>query len=421
MGKVEYYLYMQFREHANRVNLNKLEQNQCPELELVADFKKENLPRGMCAFFKDSNELYMVGGERTLRDYNYWRFGNDDDDPKDAFSCDVFVLDSSTGKISPAPRFPKPNAAKTNARALATINGKVYVMNFMPYFYKTGLPSFECFDCLKFEWEELPAPPDCVMDGYCYHFVVGPKIYLRSLYGFYCYNVDESLWESVIETTKWQLDLSTIGYDSYDESESDSDEMEIQDHSVPMKLAPPYHSICFAEPGKGGLAVGFTPKGLAAYLFAPDGELQFQQLLHSLNKDPKLPSPIETYFGGKVCHAGDSKFCLILSGRISQPTWSLGVATFDVKFKTSDGGGIHFYHENPLCYHQFDDLDDNYNIPWLYDYHTFSDAFVMYSHSISPSPSPLFSLQIGYVLGFIVFIISVSFLFCTMHSSYLSI
>ena len=56
-----------------------------------------------------------------------------------------------------------------------------------------------------------------------------------------------------------------------DESESDSDEMEIQDHSVPMILDRPYHSICFAEPGKGGLAVGFTTKGLAAYLFAPDG------------------------------------------------------------------------------------------------------------------------------------------------------
>ncbi|KAK9942635.1 hypothetical protein M0R45_008289 [Rubus argutus] len=114
----------------------------------------------------------------------------------------------------------------------------------------------------------------------------------------------------------------------------------------------------------------------------------FQQLLHSLNKDPKLPSPIETFFGGKVCYAGDSKFCLILSGRISQPTWSLGVATFDVKFKTSDGGGIHFYHENPLCYHQFDDLEsymsnlpqseDNHNIPRLYDYETFSDAFVIF-------------------------------------------
>ncbi|KAK9942634.1 hypothetical protein M0R45_008288 [Rubus argutus] len=192
-----------------------LEQNQCPELELVADFKKENLPRGMCAFCKDSNELYMVGVERTLRDFDYWWFGDDDDDPTGAFSCDVFVLDSSIGKIYPAPRF----------------NGKVYVMNFMPYFYDIGLPSFECFDSLKFSWEELPARPDCVMAGYCYHFVVGPKIYLRSPYGFYCYNVDESLWESV-KTTKWQLDLSTVGYDTYDESESDSDEMEIQDRPL---------------------------------------------------------------------------------------------------------------------------------------------------------------------------------------------
>lgn len=123
--------------------------------------------------------------------------------PRPSISSDVFVLDSFTGKISADPCFPKPNGPKSKAKALATIDGKVYVLSFLPYYYwgVPPTPVFECFDSSKRSWTALATPPhylgtDCgmreVAATYCYHFVFGRNIYLYSAAGVYCYDVDES-------------------------------------------------------------------------------------------------------------------------------------------------------------------------------------------------------------------------------------
>lgn len=95
---------------------------------------------------------------------------------------------------------------------------------------------------------------------------------------------------------------------------------------IPASL---FHSICFAEPGNGGLlAVCYSAHDLVDYLFASNGDLLCQELLDRLNCH--LPSPNKHLFGGRVCYG--SKFCLILSRYINDDSsWSLAVATFDVK------------------------------------------------------------------------------------------
>ncbi|PRQ50694.1 putative kelch-type beta propeller [Rosa chinensis] len=402
--KVENYLYLQFKDHLRRVNLNKLEeQKESPEFELVADFLEEKLPYGMCVFLQDSNKLYMVGGERIRKNERagryWWRGFLDAANEPDSsgLSCDVFVLDSSNGKISAAPGFPKPKGPKINARALATMGDKVYVMSFRPYYYHGTLPSpaFECYDSAKQSWEELPVPPNYYCSSsaattYGFHFVLGTKIYLCTPHGFFCYNVDQSppKWE-FIEDAEWQFDQLP----SYN-SEEEMEDNKIEDYSLPLIPALPYRSICFAEPGKGGLAVGYTAQGLVGYFFAPNGSLLYQEPLNQLNSNSKLPSPNSYFFGGKVCYVGENKFCLILSGEIDQTSWSwsLAVATFDVKCKANvhngEGGGKHFYHDLPLCYHQFDNINscfsnackyENSESPRLYDYLNLQDAFVISS------------------------------------------
>lgn len=114
---------------------------------------------------------------------------------------------------------------------------------------------------------------------------------------------------------RFYSDTETQYGEGEEEEELLKDEMNVDADSVPIPPTWPYHSICFVEPGRGGLAVAYTAKGLVGYLHATDGTLQHQERLHFANNS--LPCPNQPLFGGKFCYIDDNKFSLVLSGMIN--------------------------------------------------------------------------------------------------------
>ncbi|KAL6211300.1 hypothetical protein ACLB2K_016527 [Fragaria x ananassa] len=115
----------------------------------------------------------MLGGEKVIENVKpgtHWWLA--DFNLFNALCCDVFVLDLVEEEFSAAHQFPKPKGPKINARALAKIGDKVYVITFKPYYYCGGMiphPAFECFDSAKQSWEELPPPLEYSLPRECFH------------------------------------------------------------------------------------------------------------------------------------------------------------------------------------------------------------------------------------------------------------
>lgn len=119
----------------------------------------------------------MLGGEKVLENVKpgtHWWLA--DFNLSNALCCDVFVLDLVEEEFFAAHQFPKPKGPKINARALAKIGDKVYVMSFKPYYYCGGMiphPAFECFDSAQQSWEELPPPLEYSLPRERFHHIYG--------------------------------------------------------------------------------------------------------------------------------------------------------------------------------------------------------------------------------------------------------
>ncbi|RWR94642.1 hypothetical protein CKAN_02394400 [Cinnamomum micranthum f. kanehirae] len=319
------FIYLVTLQHAWRFNVRT---SHCCLHQLIKDFSDCSIPIGMGGVVVNS-KLYMFGGEKLKEGSDmvqvYIPGFISAPMQVEGLNVDVFELDATNIQVPLVPvrgddSIPRMNAPKI-CPIVATIGDRIYVLssrNVSMYDYSYELPPrsvFEAYDPSKKLWMKLDPPPFYEKLGgsfFTAHFVWGNRLFLRTRFGHFFFDVKDNIWHSSKDNF-----IKQFCYPVFPPS---GRLVAFKNFLIGVDFYPRHH-----------------PVPVFAYRFDRSDVLSYKSYtpLHAFSKvvDPPLYD-----CSGHINHLGDGddgRMTLLLSGFKScshkQKNWIVRIATFQVQ------------------------------------------------------------------------------------------